>query len=360
MSKPFNLVVNPLSFGQISTGILRELYKRNADIVLSLHENQFEPSSEERDEEFFQWISTAVSLFHEKHDRDNRVFSLWHLNGALKSVSKEQVLLAFYELDSPTNAEINVVKNNFKTLFSNQEAVDAFKEAGCENVEYIPLAFDDHNFKKTDINYDDDRIVFSVLGKYEKRKNHEKAIKAWIKKYGDNKKYALHCAIWNPFLSPEDNNGIAASLMGNRKVFNVLYSGFMSSNKQYNEFLNSAHVVLGVSGGEGWGLPEFQSVALGKHAVILNCSGYKGWATDENSVLLEPSGKQSCVDGIFFHEDAPWNRGQIYDFDEDAFISSCEEVIKRVEKDRNNKAGEKLKENFTYSRMVDSILKHLE
>ena len=123
----------------------------------------------------------------------------------------------------------------------------------------------------------------------------------------------------------------------------------------YNDFLNSSDVVLGMSGGEGWGLPEFQSVCLGKHSVLLNASAYKDWATPENSVLIEPSGKRDVYDGMFFHKGQQYNQGQIYDFDEDDFISGCEEAIKRVKASRNNEEGEKLKDKFTYSKMVDSV-----
>ena len=58
-----------------------------------------------------------------------------------------------------------------------------------------------------------------------------------------------------------------------QKFFNVNFFGYMAKNTLYNDFLNSADVILGMSGGEGWALPEFQSVAMGKHAVILNASG---------------------------------------------------------------------------------------
>jgi len=47
-----------------------------------------------------------------------------------------------------------------------------------------------------------------------------------------------------------------------------------------------------MSGGEGWGLPEFQSVALGKHGVILNSSGYQDWANEKNTVMVQPNGKE--------------------------------------------------------------------
>ena len=102
----------------------------------------------------------------------------------------------------------------------------------------------------------------------------------------------------------------------------------------YNDFLNSSDVVLSMSGGEGWGL--FCCYGC---SVTLNASGYKQWANEENSVLVNPSGKVPVYDGMFFHEGQPYNQGNIYDFEEDAFIAACEDVIKRVEQNRVNEAG---------------------
>jgi glycosyltransferase involved in cell wall biosynthesis len=361
MAIPLNLVANSLSFGQVSTSILRELYNRKEEVFLSVISNQIDLSAQEKDEDFERWIDLSRSQFLKYHSRDNRIFKLWHLNGGLDSFSKEQVLFSFYELDEPTEEEVNIVKNNYKVLFSCEEAVEHFKKAGCDNVYYVPLGFDDFNFSNLDKEfYDDDRIVFSLLGKFESRKNHARIIKAWLKKFGNNKKYSLHCALWNPFLSPEENNSVIALALEGKTYYNTVFTGFMQSNKQYNEFLNASHVVIAMSGGEGWGLPEFQSVALGKHAVVLDASGYRGWANEENSVLVKPSGKKPVYDEKFFFKGAPFNQGELYDFNEHAFIAACEEVIKRVEGSRVNEAGKKLKEKFTYSKTVDSILEHLK
>ena len=43
------------------------------------------------------------------HNRDNPIFKLWHLNGSLESLSKDQLLFTFYELDQPTKQEINII-----------------------------------------------------------------------------------------------------------------------------------------------------------------------------------------------------------------------------------------------------------
>ena len=105
----------------------------------------------------------------------------------------------------------------------------------------------------------------------------------------------------------------------------------MPQNKVYNDYLNSADIVLGMSGGEGWGLPEFHSVGLGKHAVILNATSYKEWANTDNAVMIEPSGKTEIYDNKFFIKGAPFNQGSIFDFNEDEFIAGCEKAIENYE-----------------------------
>ena len=133
----------------------------------------------------------------------------------------------------------------------------------------------------------------------------------------------------------------------------------MPQNDLYNDFLNSADVVLGMSGGEGWGLPEFQAVALGAHAVILNCTAYKEWANESNSVIVEPSGKKEAYDGVFFKKGDEWNQGKIFDYSEDQFIKACDQVIERVNNDRCNHKGLELAEEFNSEKLADNILKIL-
>ena len=62
---------------------------------------------------------------------------------------------------------------------------------------------------------------------------------------------------------------------------------------------------------------------------------------------------------MFFHEGQPFNQGNIYDFDEDAFINACEQAIERVESDRVNKEGLLLQEEFTYEKTADAIIEQI-
>lgn len=349
----FNLPINSVSFGQVSTALLKRLKERGTETNL-FEIGSIDLSSQEEDRDFISWIEESLKRAKESHDRNSKIFKLWHLNGSLQSYSNEQHLLSFYELDDPTPFELNIARNSV-LYFSSEYTVDVFKSKGVD-AEYIPLFFDHYNFKDTGKKYfDDGRIVFNLVGKFEKRKHHAKVLKAWASKYGNNKKYFLQCSTFNPFLKPQDNNALVANALGGQRYFNISHLPFMAKNSIYNDYLNSSNIVIGMSGGEGWGLPEFQSVALGKHAVILNANGYKSWANSDNSILVEPSGKIDSEDGMFFKKGLNINQGQIFDFNEDDFISACELAIKNVEQNPVNENGIKIQSDFSIDKTLDII-----
>jgi hypothetical protein len=361
MSLAFNLPINSVSFGQISTLILRELYNSKVNVGILPIANVDLSTQSDLSQEFANWLQQSINSSLETFNRKNKIFKLWHLNGSFESYSNEQVLLSFYELDQPTKVELNTVKNNHKVLFSSKETVEIFKNLGCSNVEYIPLAFDKYNFNRIDKSYFvDDRIVFNLVGKLEKRKHHLKLIKLWAQKFGNNKKYALQCCIFNPFMKPEDQNALVSQALEGKTYFNINFLPFMGQNKIYNDFLNSSNIVLGMSGAEGWGLPEFHSVAMGKHAVIMDAHGYKSWANENNSVLVKPNSKIEGYDGMFFNKGGPYNQGNIYDFNEEEFINGCELAIKKVESDKVNKEGLKLQQEFTSEKFIENVISHLK
>jgi hypothetical protein len=357
MSFTLNVPVNAVSFGQVSTLILREFYKKNLDFKLFPIGNNADLSTQDIDESFYNYISSKSLDFLSNIQRTDPCFKLWHLNGSLESVSDKRYLLSFYELDSPTKTELNIVKNHDKVFFTSKYTVDIFKSFGCNNVYYLPLAFDKYNFSKLNKQYfNDDRIIFNLTGKLEKRKHHKKVIQAWLKKYGNQNGYHLQCAIYNPFLKEEDNKTLFASILEGQNYFNISFLGHMQKNAIYNDFLNSCNIIIGMSGGEGWGLPEFQSVALGKHSVILNAHAYKEWANNKNSTLVEPTGKIEAYDNMFFSKGQSFNQGNLFDFNPDDFIDACEMAIKKVRSNKVNEEGLKLQEDFKSETFAENVL----
>jgi glycosyltransferase involved in cell wall biosynthesis len=355
-----HLPINSVSFGQCSVAILREIYTKGLEPAL-IPIGQPDASCQKIDPAFGDWLNRCLAKGQTSHSRKIPVIKLWHIEGSLESFSEKQILYTFYELDSPTPVEINTVKNQTRVIVSNRYCASNFENCGVTNIATVPLGFDKSNFSvKQKKFYQDNRIVFNILGKFEKRKHHEKAIKAWAKKYGNNAKYFLNCAIWNPFFKPEDNAAIFNSMFGGKRIFNINFLAYMAQNDVYNDMLNNGHIVIAMSGAEGWGLGEFHSVALGKHCVGLNAHAHKDWMTEYNSVLVNPSGKIEAYDGQFFVKGRPFNQGNIFDWNEDEFIEGCEAAIKRYEKSPINTAGLELQSKFSYERTTNEILAQLE
>lgn len=369
MEFALNLPINQVSFGQISVGILREVFKRGLNPLIFPVANRADLSSQVVSSDFANWLQDRCNRSYKEHNRETPVFKLWHFQGSLETFSNKQYLLTFYELDEPTETEINIARNQEKILVTSEYTKTVFEVAGLNHVEKIPLFFDRNNFNiKLDEKgikkkyFFDDRITFNLVGKLEKRKHHEKVIKAWVKKFGNNSKYHLQCAVYNPFFHSDNNKCVEMNnqeymrILDGRGYSNVHFLPFMQKNSDYNDFLNSADIILAMSGAEGWGLPEMHSVALGKHAVVLNAHAYKEWADSSNCTFVNPTKKIPAYDGRFFVQGQPWNQGNIFDFEEDEFISACEAAIEKVEKNRVNEEGVKLQDKFTVDKTVDKIL----
>jgi hypothetical protein len=351
----FNLPLNSTSLGQVSFSILRELFNRKVEINLFPIGN-VDIGTQKQNNDFALWLQESINSSYKEYDRNTPIFKLWHLNGSLESFSKKQVLLSFYEVDNPTKTELNIIKNNEKVLFSSNYTVSIFNSLGSKNVDFIPLAFDNTHFRETS-KRNIKAIQFGLFGKLEpQRKRHLKTISLWAKKYGNNPNYSLNCAIFNHFLEPQVQSQIINQALGGQNYFNINFLNYMPSNEMYNDLLNNTDIVLAMSGGEGWGLPEFQTVALGKHCLGLNAHAYKDWITSDNSVLIEPNGKIPCYDNMFFKEGLEFNQGQIFDWDEKDFLNGLDLVESKFKNNPVNTEGLKLQQQFTYSKMVDSIL----
>ena len=127
----FNVPINSVSFGQISTLLLKTYHKKVLagedlpELKLFPLGGQVDLSAYNKDDLLELWLNKRTVDALENHDRNDPCFKLWHLMGSIESFSKEQSLLSFYELDAPTKSELNVVKNN-KTFFTSKYTCDVF------------------------------------------------------------------------------------------------------------------------------------------------------------------------------------------------------------------------------------------
>ena len=351
--------INALSFGNVSYNILRAFYNEKQEVNWFPFSGNHDFSVfDKTNEDFYKWIINSANSANYKISPDQKTLKIWHLNGSQARISPSQLLYTFYELDQPTKQEINLAKFQTKVFFSSSYAANIFKDLGVD-AEYAPLGFDP-DLHKTNKKYLDDNIVhFGLMGKFEKRKHTKKIIQLWLELFGNNSNYQLSVCCINPFYKKEEMEALVADALQGKRYTNINFLPFLKKNSDVNEFLNSIDVDLtGLSGAEGWNLPAFTATCLGKWSIVLNATAHKDWANSDNSILIEPNGKEPAYDGKFFIEGSPFNQGNIYTWDRDDVAQAMK--LASQKKGQNNTAGESLKDEFSYKSSVNRLNKGLE
>ena len=345
---------NSLSFGNVALNIVRELQRRDVELgIFPIGEPDL--GAYDLSDDLKKYLEEGINKRWDIIDASIPSLKIWHLNGSDNRKTKDQYLFTFYECNEPTDLEVTLCGLQDKTFFSCLSVEDHFKEKGLSNTQVIPLGFDE-DFKATDKTYLKDVIHFGLMGKFEKRKHTQKIIQTWLKKYGNNPKYQLSCCVTNRHFQPDQMQGIWAETLKGENYSNLNVIPPLAKNSEVNEFLNAIDIDLtGLSGGEGWNLPAFNATCLGKWSIVLNCTSHKDWATKENSIMIDPSGEMPVEDGVFFSKNSPFNQGTFYTWTEEEAIKAMEKAESKVGK--VNTEGQKLRDKFTYSKTVDSILK---
>jgi hypothetical protein len=353
--------INPLSMGQIAFGVCHELLNQGIDLNLVPKMGNYQLDAFDKNcDEFKNKLNQIVNGHLVNFDHNAPCLSIWHLQGSQYKLSnKYNSLLTFHELDRIEVAEKNIL-NSFNSVFvTNEGSKRVFEEGGVTvPIHVIKLGIDEtqtYNLNKT--YFDDGSCVFTIMGKFENRKHTKKAIQGWCKKFGNNNLYRLHLFVTNPFFKPEQMNAIFADTFGGQAPpYNVKIFPYQPLNSQINDALNATDVILDLSGGEALSLPSLNAVALGKHALIHNCTAMKDWANSENSVLIEPNGMMPAADGVFFHNGQSFNQGNFFVWNEEDYLNGLEAVYNRWKSNKMNEEGQKLRDIYSFKNGVSKII----
>lgn len=347
--------INPLSFGNVSYNLLKAIYKKGISISFFPYGDKLNLESFDKvEDDFKQWLVTSAQNRFHTVNKDMPCINQWHLNGSESRVGKHQALFTFYETDEPTLIEQAICKMQDQCIFSSKHAYQSFKDAGCDNVHYVPIGFDE-DFHETGEEYLKDKVHFGLMGKFENRKNTAQIIKNWAKKYGNNYDYQLSCCVNNPFMKNEDMNKLISSILDGKNYGNINFLPHLKTNSEVNEFINAIDIDLGgLSGAEGWNIPSFNATALGKWSIVMNHTSHKDWANSKNSILIEPEYTEEIYDNTFFHKGAAWNQGSMNKISDEKMISLFENSEKKAK--TKNKEGLKLQKDFTYEKTLNQIL----
>ena len=100
---------NSLSFGNVSYNIARELYRKDISTAIFPIGGNFDFNAFDKlDGDFKKWLEDSANNRLTKLKSDTPCLSIWHLNDS-ESFPGKKVFYTFYELDSPTFSEKNIV-----------------------------------------------------------------------------------------------------------------------------------------------------------------------------------------------------------------------------------------------------------
>jgi hypothetical protein len=317
-------------------------------------------SAFKRDDDYIMWLQSCINKSTKLHNKNTPVLKLWHINGSLESFSKDQILIVFHELDSLTDFEVNILKNQKIVFVTSNFTKNVFEEHGLTNIKYLELGFDHENFYKIEQkNKNKDIVQWNLAGKCEPlRKATDKIIRGWLRRFGNKNGHILNLAIFNPHLKPEDNQNLLNQIFEGKNYWNINVLPWMRTNIEYNQFINNGDIILSPFRGEGKDLPTYHSVGLGRHCLSLRAHAYLDYLNDNNAVLIEPKGKIKAVDNIFFHDGGQFNQGNLFDWSDDDYISALDVVLERFRANPVNTNGLELQKR-TYSQTVDKILEEI-
>lgn len=342
MTINFNAPFNSTSIGQTSYNIYKALAKNN-DVCLFPYGDKIDLGCFKVNEDEKNKLQSDSRRSETGYCRKNPSLNIWHIRGSERGIGAEQNLFTFHETDALTPYEINRLSQQKTVFVSSQytKTVFDFYLNSSTEVVYCPLGFDSDSFYRIE-KKEEDFITFGIRGKLEKRKHSLKVIGAWAKTFGGDPRYRLDCSVYNPFCGEEQMAEFQNAMPDKTIPWNINILPFLPTNELYNKALNQADIDLtGMSGCEGFNLPLFQSLCLGKQAIVLNAHVHKDYCNANNSILVEPANLAiEADDGKFFIKGHPVNQGRWYDFNEKDLIDA---MVFAAEKGRvRNVEGEKL------------------
>lgn len=356
MSKNFNieLPINSLSIGQVSYGLLNELFERGIEPNIFPIGGNVDLSAFIIKEGFVEWLQNCIRKADSSFRSEDTSISLWHIQGSHKRISNRNILWTFHETDQLTASEQNILSKFDVVLAPSLYTKDVFSKY-LDNVQYCPPFFDELHFFRTDRSYKDENTInFALIGKLEKRKHTIDTMVGWANKYANNPNFKLNACIYNAFIPIEEQNNQVLRAFGGKLPANINILPFQEKNTQLNDLMNKCDVHISCSGAEGWSLPIFNALCLGKQVIAMNAHSHKDFCDNDNSILIDPTGMDNIYDKKFFQEGANFNQGKFFLFSQQDFHSALDKAVERA-KERNVN-GEKLKDKFSVSKTVDTLL----
>lgn len=336
--------ISPLSYGLVAYNYLKSLQKWQPALFnigddSRLPKEQFIIEALER-AYFFNYYAPCVKIFHQ--------FKMGEFVGR-----GERIGMPIFEMDRFTPSEKHHMNSLDRAVVNSHWA----KEIVCNEtnlddtlVGVSPLGVDTEIFKPIKVNKFDDELRLFNIGKWEVRKGHDILLQAFNKAFFKTDNVSLHMLCDNPFGGNEEwEKYYKESVLGDK----IQIYPRMKTQNDVNTFINHCDVGVFPSRAEGWNLDLIESMAAGKPVVATNYSAHTEFCNSDNSILLEPAGKEDAFDGKWFGKGL-YNTGKWAKIEVDDLVDILRDIYKnRPEK---NDAGIETADKFSWNNSAQTLV----
>jgi glycosyltransferase involved in cell wall biosynthesis len=228
-------------------------------------------------------------------------------------------------------------------------------------VQVIPHGVDSNIFKPDLDIYDSNKFKFLVVGKWEYRKSTKEIIECFLEEFNSNEQVELVLAVdtnvkVDKFSSTEERLKYYKLEDPKLKILHHL------PQNEYIKQLQTSHVFLSCSRGEGWNLPLLEAMACGTPSIYSNCSGQLEFAKEKGIPVSISHMIPAKLDGYELPSDYSYlNSGEFYEPDFNDLKRVMREVYSNYEHYKSKALEEsvEIREKFTWENSVKVALNTL-
>jgi len=346
--------INRTSYGVVSYYILK--YLKEAGVHVSLFPVGPVDISSFADQgfDFLEEFGQNASSF--KYDAP--CLKIFHQNLLGEFVGRgKHVAYSFFEIDPLTERDVHHINSVDKFISPSNWAKKVCENSGVT----VPISIAAPSVELSLITNDNkpsgETIKFLHIGKWEERKCHKEMIEAFGEAFDPFDDVQLDLVCYNPFCNDEEHTkwfDVVRSSKNGHKI-NVLNP--LQLHSQILNLYNDYHVYVSLSRAEGYDLPLIEAMSNGLLCVGTNSAAHKDYLTDDNCILVQPSGREKAFDGKWFLGESEWDKFDTEDF-VGAFVKAKEEIEKgcseKVEAAKQTALGN------SWEKTVEKIIGELE
>lgn len=253
---------------------------------------------------------TKIVMNQDNFDFDAPCLKIWHQFDLAQRVGRGKLFVyPFFELDTFTKRELHHLKHPDHLIVSCEWAKSIIEKNNIKTkTSIVPLGVNRDIFNEHKYSPDLEKMpyIFTTIGKWEKRKGHDKLIELFNKAFEESDNVELWLATNNPFLSEEETkfwtNMVSSSKLSNKiKMFNRL-----KTHDNVAELMSYSSCGVFISRGEGWNLELLEMMSMGKPVIATNYSSHTEFCNKNNAYLTDIKETEVAIDGKWFNGEGNW------------------------------------------------------